>query len=169
MASKQQLYLQPIHRMEQRNAGKISSSILIAAQISSSKPNTPSSVSTEPAALEKLKLTENSVTPIRLLVQAQTLALDKTPSEQVKRARSTDISQRTDNVTLKNLCNSAEFNNAKDSLPGENLKNRFDNAFKQLNQDNLEYRSERFAEIHQLITDIAKALSKQTAADKQGA
>lgn len=95
-----------------------------------------------------VQVNEDSAPLVRLLVEAQTVALDKTPNK------------KKDSEAIRNL--SAKVAECSKALADEDLKNRLNRAFGEFSSDDQPYRSKRFQDLHSLVDEIADHFFKNT-------
>jgi hypothetical protein len=99
---------------------------------------------------------EKSAPLVRLLIQAQALALDETPDERDKK-----FPDRLKNdVSIEKLGEAAEKRAGELAAAHNDLQARFRTAFVPFGSTSLPDRAKRFADMHALISEIAAFLSK---------
>lgn len=106
-----------------------------------------------------VRIGDASAPLIRLLIQAQAIALDKTPEERLPKNDKNFPGWLKDDVAIQALGQAtAEHHAALDKAP-DRLKERFSHAFDRFLTSGLSDRSERFAEMHALVADVAAFLN----------
>lgn len=110
---------------------------------------------TAPLTVESFTRDEARLGWIRLLVQAQALALDRTPAErvEVKRRQSGELK---DDKGIAALLASDTAEKGLTEIDDEGLRKRFRDALRPFGSPDLEGRLQRFLDIDRLILDIAR-------------
>jgi hypothetical protein len=99
---------------------------------------------------------EKSAPLVRLLIQAQALALDETPDERDKK-----FPDRLKNdISIEKLGEAAEKRDGELAAAHNDLQARFRTAFVPFGSTSLPDRAKRFADMHALISEIAAFLNK---------
>jgi len=107
----------------------------------------------------RVEVNDKSAPLVRLLIQAQAVALDETPDEVFQTNDKKSKGQLKDDVAIVALGQAATRHDAVlDAAPHE-LKTRFRNAFEQFSSNALPDRSKRFDEMHALVAEVAAFLN----------
>lgn len=107
----------------------------------------------------RIEVNDKSAPLVRLLIQAQAVALDETPDELIKTNNKKLAGQLKDNVAIVALGQAAARHDAVLDAAPNDLQTRFRNAFEQFSSNDLPSRSKRFDEMHALVTEVAAFLN----------
>ena len=106
-----------------------------------------------------VRVDDKSAPLIRLLIQAQAIALDETPDERLPKNDKNFPGWLKDDVAILALGRAAAAHHTVLDKAPDRLKERLSRAFDKFSKNSLPDRSERFAEMHALVADVAAFLN----------